>query len=199
MGNASRIIGATLVGLVLGVFVAQQLLSGYLAPWYQITLPEKISRVVTIQSSDLWVQAENGNVYRCYRVQCQLEHEAPNYPNEYELIRPCNAERSTLSLSTHPPSSIVYCRESANLFSRVAYAQDKNGHLWYWNEFGLNGELFLLGWCSIPIGAILGFTIGLIWSQRRQRTIRTTSDARQQFIATDSPRRRKKVRKVVRP
>jgi len=177
VGKTLRILGPTILGIALGVVVSRLLLSGYFSQWYEITPPERISRFVTIRSGDLWAQAENGNLYQCRGIECRRENAAPDTPQEFELIRPCNSEWPILSPSTHPPASFVDCRESVTFFVREAYALDRGRNLWYWRDAGINGEMWLAGWCSIPIGAIIGLAIGLVWSRRAKGKVQNRSNA----------------------
>ncbi len=199
MGKILRIIGPTILGVALGVVVSRLLLSGYFSQWYLVTPPERISRFVIIRSGNLWAQAENGTLYQCSGIQCRRENAAPETSQNYEIIRQCNSDWPMFSPSTHPPSSFVDCRESLTFFVREAYALDKDRNLWYWRDTGINGEMWLVGWCSLPFGAIVGLAIGLVWSRRVTGKVQNRSNAARQLITADLlPRRKKKVRRVVR-
>jgi hypothetical protein len=78
---------------------------------------------------------------------------------------------------THPLRSLIVKNPSPFLFVRLMH-WILGRNLWYWRDAGINGEMWLAGWCSIPIGAITGLAIGLVWSRRANGKVRKALVAR---------------------
>jgi hypothetical protein len=166
--NILRFIIPTILSVALGVLVCQILSSGYLSQWVQINPPERISRFLRTRSGDLWAEAANGNVYLCSDIQCQRENGAPPTTDNFEILRRCSpyiSDWPMFSPSTHPPQSLVDCRETILFLDRDAFALDNDSNLWYWRQNGVNGELFGLGLLSLLFSPVIGIAIGwiLLW------------------------------------
>ncbi len=178
-----RIALTVLLGFMIGYGLTWAVSNGYFQTWRQLpSPPAKATALLTTVRESIYIQAANGQTYRCteWMDECWIREPAPATLPDFDAVtRPCVSSAPEFFLFASAPRNAADCLQMTisypDGYGRSAYILDRDGKIWTWTHIASAYMNFIVAYVFPGLGVIVGLVIGIIWAKRSRKKIEEAS------------------------